>query len=131
MKKALLKSKLPDNTITKSAYLAVRLHDKFNIKTKTAKEHQQGIKYYVECPQENCNENYVRETNRRLSEWLIDHNGWDKSSHTFKHSVERGHRFPSLQEFTILGGNYRKNKVIENRSTFNTQEKSIPLKLCN
>ena len=68
MKKALLKRELPDNIITKSAYLAVRLQDKFNIKTKTAKEHQQGITYYVECPEENCNENYVRETSRRTSE---------------------------------------------------------------
>ena len=55
MKKA-LKSKLPDNIVTKSAYSTVRLKDKFNIKTKTVKEHQHDITYYVECPEENCNE---------------------------------------------------------------------------
>ena len=54
-----LKIKLPRNILTKSEYLAVRLKCKFNIKTKTVKEHQHGITYYIECPQENCNENYV------------------------------------------------------------------------
>ena len=39
MKKA-LKSKLPNNIVTKSAYLAMRLRDKFNMKTKTVKEYQ-------------------------------------------------------------------------------------------
>ena len=140
MKKA-LKSKLPYNIVTKSAYSAVRLKDKFNIKTKTVKGHQHDITYYVECPEENCNENYVGQTGRRLSEKVIDHHGRDKNSHIFKHSVEREHRSPSLQEFSILGGNYHKNKfrrkvaesllIKEKRSTLNTQEKSIPLKLFN
>ena len=51
MKKA-LKSKLPDNIVTKSAYSDVRLKDKFKIKTKTVKEHQVDITYYVEYPEE-------------------------------------------------------------------------------
>ena len=42
MKKA-LKSKLPDDIVTKSAYSTMRLKDKFNIKTKTVKEHQHDI----------------------------------------------------------------------------------------
>ena len=67
MKKA-LKIKLPDCIVTKSAYSAMRLKDKFNINTKTVKEHQHDITYYVECPEENCNENYVGETGRTLSE---------------------------------------------------------------
>ena len=77
MKKA-LKSKLPDNIVAKTAYSSMRLKDKFNIKIKTVKEHQHNITYYVECQDENCNENYVRETGRRLLERVIDHNGWDK-----------------------------------------------------
>ena len=42
MKKG-LKSQLPDDIVTKSAYSAMRLKDKFNIKTKTVKEHQHDI----------------------------------------------------------------------------------------
>ena len=53
----------------------------------------------------------------------------------------REHRPPRLQEFSILGGNYHKNKfhkkvaeslfTKEKSSTFSTQEKCIPLKLFN
>ena len=60
---------------------------------------------------------------------------------SFKHSVEREYRPPSLQEFSILGGNYRKNKfrrnvaeslfIKEKRSTLNAKDKSIPLELFN
>ena len=88
----------------------MRLKDKFNIKTKTVKEHQHDIIYYNECPEGNCSEKYVGETSRRLPERVIDHNGWDKNSNIFKHSVGREQRSPSLQEFSILGGNYRMSK---------------------
>ena len=71
-------------------YSAVRLKDKFNIKTKTLKEHNT---YYVECPEENCNKNYVGQTVCRLSERVIGHNGRDKNSHIFKHCVEREQEF--------------------------------------
>ena len=66
MKKA-LQSRLPDTIVTKSAYLAVRLKDKLNIKTKPVKEHQYDITYYVEYPEENCHEKYVSETGHKLS----------------------------------------------------------------
>ena len=53
----------------------------------------------------NCNENYVGETVLRLSEGVIDHNGRDKNSHIFKHSVEREHRplaFKSLVSWEVI-----------------------------
>ena len=50
MKKG-LKSKIPDSIVTKLSYSAMRLKDKFNIKTKTVKEHQHDITYYVGCPE--------------------------------------------------------------------------------
>ena len=59
----------------------MRLKDKFTITTKTVKAHQHDITCYVEYLEENCNENYVGETGRRLSERVIDHNGRDKNSH--------------------------------------------------
>ena len=48
-----LKRKLPEIIVTKSAYSATRSKDEFNIKTKSVKEHQHGITYYTECPEEN------------------------------------------------------------------------------
>ena len=97
--------------------------------------------YYVECPEENCNKNYVGVTSCRLSERVIDHDSRDKNYHIFKHLIEREHRPSILQEFSTLGGNYRKNKFCrkvavslltkKKRSTVNTEEKSIPLELFN
>ena len=140
MKKA-LKSKLPDNIVTKSAYMATRLRDKFNIKTKIVKEHHHDISYCVECPEENFNENYVGKTGLRLSKRVISHNGGDTNFHILKHSVEREYMAPSLHAFSFLGGNYLKTKFCrkvtkslltkEKRSTLNTQEKSVLDKLSN
>ena len=140
MKKT-LKSKLPDNIVTKSAYTATRLRGKFKIKTKIVKEHQHNISYCVECPEENFNENYVGKTGLRLSKRVISHNGWDTNFHILKHSVEREDMATSLHAFSILGGNYLKTKFCrkvtkslltkEKRSTLNTQEKSVLDKLSN
>ena len=41
---------------------------------------------------------------------VIDHNIWDKISQIFKHFVDGEHKAPILYEFSILGGNYRRNK---------------------
>ena len=119
----------------------MKLKEKLNIKTKTVKQHQHDITSYVECPEENCNENYVGERGRRLSERVVDHNSRNKNFHIFKHSVERELRTSSLHESSIVRGNYRKNKFLrkvaellllkDKRSTVNTQEKSELLKLFN
>ena len=140
MKKT-LKKNLPENVVPKAAFSASRLSDKFNIKTKTKKDHQHDVTYYVQCPEETCNDDYTGETGRRMAERVIDHCGRDKKSHVFKHSVEKDHRLPSIEEYTILGGNYKNNTfrrkvseslyIKEKRSTLNTHEKSVELKLFN
>ena len=81
----------------------------------------------------------VGETGRRLSERVIDHR--EKTRHVPKHCVEKEHKLHFLEDFMILGTNYRKNKfrrkisellyIKEKRSSLNTQEKSVPLKLFN
>ena len=80
-----LKNNLPNNIVTKSAYSASKLSNKFDIKSKVKKDHQHDITYYVKCSEETCREDYTGETGRRLSERVIDHNGRDKKSHVLKH----------------------------------------------
>ena len=104
MKKA-LKSKLPDHIVTNSVYSAMRLKDKFNIKIKTVKEHQHDIIYYVECPEENYNENV--DCRKELLTIMLR---IKTLTYLITHSVERKHRPPNLQKFSILGGIYRNNK---------------------
>ena len=108
--KKTFKNNLPNNMVMKSAYSASKLSNKFNIKSKIKQDHQHDLTYYAKCPEETCRENYIGETGRRLSERVIDHSGRDKQSHVLKHCIEKAHKLPSLEDFMILGTNYRKNK---------------------
>ena len=71
---------------------------------------EHDVTYYVKFPEENCREDYIGETERRLPECEIHHSGRDKNSHVLKHCIEKEHKLPSLENFAILGTNYKKNK---------------------
>ena len=135
--KTTLKYNLPSNVVSKSAYSASKLSNKFNIKWKIKHDHHH-VTYYVKCPVETCREDYIHERGWRLSEWVIDHSGRDKKSHV--HCNENEHKLPSFEDFIILATNYKKNKFRrkiseslhkEKCSSLNTQEKSVLLKLFN
>ena len=136
--KTTLKNNLLNNIVTKSASSA---SIKFNIKLKIKQDHQNDVTYYVTCPEESCRENYIGKKGRRLSERAIDHSGRDKNFHVLKHCIEKENKLPSLEDFMILGTNYKKNKfrkkvseslcIKEKRSSLNTQEKCVRLKLFN
>ena len=97
---------------------------------------EHDVTYYVKFPEENCREDYIGETERRLSECEIHHSGRDKNSHVLRHCIEKEHKLPSLENFVILGTNYKKDKfrkkksqyIKEKRSSLNTQGKSVPHK---
>ena len=101
-----LKYNLPNNIVTKSAYSASKLSNKFNIKSKIKQDYQHDVTYYVKCSEEICTENYIGETGRRPSERVIDHSGRDKTSHVLRQCIEKEHKLPSLKGFMILGTNY-------------------------
>ena len=137
--KTTLKYNLPSNVVSKSAYSASKLSNKFNIKWKIKHDHHH-VTYYVKHPVETCREDYIRERGWRLSEWVIDHSGRDKKSHVLKHCNANEHKLPSFEDFIILATNYKKNKFRrkiseslhkEKCSSLNTQEKSVLLKLFN
>ena len=83
---------------------------KFNIKSKIKHDYRHDITYYVKCPVETCREDYIGETVRRLSERVIDHSGLDKNYHVLKHCIEKENKLPFLEDFMILGANFKKNK---------------------
>ena len=86
-----------------------------------------------------CVEDYIGETGRQLNERVIDNNGRDKKSHLYKHLQESNHPCVALSDFKIIGSNFEnqnfKRKIAESlliresRSSLNTQEMSISLKL--
>ena len=93
------------------------------------------------CHEEQCTEDYTEEKGRRLIERVKDHSGKDWKSHLFKHLVETNHKTVTLDDFKIIGKGYRRSKfrrklaeslhIKEKRSSLNTQEASVPLKLFN
>ena len=72
---------------------------------------------------------------------MKDHSGKDLKSYLFKNSMERNHKTVALDEFKIIGKGYKRSKfrrklaeslhIKEKRSSLNTQEVSVPLKLFN
>ena len=52
-------------------------------------EHKYYIIYLATCPEDNCSENYIEESGRRISKRIIDHNAREQKSHIFKHSSEK------------------------------------------
>ena len=97
--------------------------------------------YFGKCPEQNCTDNHIVESARRISEQIIDHVGRDKKSHPFQHAVVNEHQNVSYNDFEIIASGFRNNMfkkkiaepllIKELRPTLNIQEKSLELKLFN
>ena len=72
-------------------------------------EHKRDIIYLATCPEDNCPENYIGESGRRISERIIDHNGRDRKSHIFKHSSEKCYQHFHTNNFKIIVNGFRNN----------------------
>ena len=89
---------------------------------------------------EECKDDDVGETKRRIAERIKDHNSKDNSSHLLKHACENGHIHVWEKDFQTLGNNYQSNfkrKISEPlfirqlKPTLSVNEKSVPLYLFN
>ena len=100
--------------------------------------YKSDLVYKCTCPQIDCNESYISETERRFEECIIDHDKRDKKSHMYKHSRENSHPHVWLDNFQVNGRNYVnhiKRKIGEAllinelKPSLNKQDKLFPLKL--
>ena len=101
-----LKKVLPDNVKT----------SKFPVKDKIDFQHQNNVVYYGKCPNPNCKDDYIGETDRRVTERVIDPYKQDKKSHMLKHSRGKLHTHVWEDDFNFLGNNYKsyiKRKISE------------------
>ena len=139
MKKQLRKI-LPDDVKTMVTYQSKKLVSKFPVKDKIDFQHQNNVVYYGKCPNPNCKDDHIGETDRRVIERVIDHNKRDKKSHMLKHSRDKLHNHVWEDDFKLLSNNYQSNikrKISESLSirqlkpSLNKQDKSIPLNLYN
>ena len=104
-----MKKMLLNNVKPLIAFVGRKVGTSFQIKDKTEMKHNRGTAYYNECPEEQCNENLIGKTGRRISERIIDHAGRDSKSYFYKHFIESGHRSPDINDFKIIGSNFCKN----------------------
>ena len=136
-----LKKILPNNVKPKITYTRRKLGSLFQTKDQTIFEQKQDVIYHGKYPVENCVDDYIEETARRVNERIVDHRGRDTNSHLLKHSIESGHKALEAVDCKIIGTGYRKNNmkmklpealfIKELQPTLNKQEKSVPLKLFN
>ena len=97
-------------------YQATKLSSRFEVKDQTKFEHRNGAVYCCKCPENDCDDFYIGETDRRMSERIIDHNKRDKNSYPLQHAQNNKHVHVWVNDFAILNSNYRskiKTKISE------------------
>ena len=96
-----IRKTLPENGQAIMTYQSKKLSTKFKVKDKREFDHQSNLVYYGKYPNQTCTKNYIRETNRRVKERIIDHNKRDKNSYILKHSREEGHTHVWDKDFRL------------------------------
>ena len=92
-------------------YTGRKLGSLFQRKDQTILEHKHDVIYHRKCPAENCVDDYIGETARRVNERIVDHTGRDINSHLLKHSIESGHKPLEAVDYKIIGTGYRNNTI--------------------
>ena len=132
---------LPNNVKTQVTFASQKLSTQFNVEDRTKFEHKHDVIYFGKCPEQNCTNNYLDESARRISEWIRDYGGRDQKSYLFRNAVVNEHRHASYDDFKIIGSGFRNNTfkrkvaeallIKELRPTLKIQEKLVELKLVN
>ena len=130
---------LPKNVKVQTAFTGKRLSSCFKTKDRTKFEHQHDIIYQVKCSAENCSDDYIGESARRIIERVKDHGGRDTKSHVLKHSSEKEHVEVTQEDFKIIGSNFKNNRlkrkiaeallIKQKHPSLNVQDQSVELKL--
>ena len=124
----------------KIIYTGKKLSSKFSLKDKQIINHKHDVVYEFTCPDDNCSENYIGETGRRVSQRITEHARSDKRSHILQHSIENNHELANINNFTILGEGFHNTAkrriaealfIKEKSPSLNKQDQSVPLKLFN
>ena len=136
-----LKTLLPNNFNTQTAFKGKKLNSCFKIKDTVNFEHKHDLVYHGKCSANNCNDDYVGETGRHIAERIIDHNSRDISSHLLKHQIKKEHQCLQNEDVVTNTSGFRNNTVKREiseallikdlRPTLSRQEKSVELKLFN
>ena len=132
---------LSKNVKVQTAFTEKRLGSCFKTKDRAKFEHQHNLIYQVKCSAENCSDEYIGESARRIIERVKDHGGRDTKSHVLKHSSEKEYVEVTQEDFKIIGSNFKNNRlkrkiaeallIKQKRPSLNAQDQSVELKLLN
>lgn len=76
------------------------------MKDRTKFEQRHNEEFFTHCPNGACNEKYVRESDRRIIEQIIDHNKWDENSYLLKRTCGSHYTHVWRDNCKILNGSY-------------------------
>ena len=65
----------------------------------------------MKCLAENCPDDYIGESARRIIERVKDHGGRDTKSHVLKHSSEKEHVEVTQEDFKIISSHFKNNRL--------------------
>ena len=119
-------------------YQGTKLSSRFQVKDRTKFEHRNDVVYCCKCPENDCDDFYIGETDRRISERIIDYNKRDENSYPLQYAQNKKNARVWVNDFTLVNSNYRskiKRKISESlyirskKPTLNTKETSMKLNL--
>ena len=76
------------------------------MKDKTKFCHKNNLVYRGKCLSENCKYDYVRETDRKVEERIIDHNKRNKNSYLPRQASKMEHHHIWHEGFKMIRSNY-------------------------
>ena len=100
---------LSENHDVRIVLTGTKLSSHFNIKDKTNKQHKHDLVCLSSCPSSTCNDCYISEKGRRLSDRELDHSGKVTKSHFLRHSFTANHEAVDIGHFQILNREYNNN----------------------
>ena len=132
---------LPSNTKIEVTLKSTTLSSCFNVKDKIDFENNHDLIYHKKSPESTCIDDYVGESDCRITERIKDHSGRDHTSNIWKHSMEKSHKNVNTIDLEIIDKNFHNNKekrkiaevlwIKDLRPTLNKQDKPTQLKLFN
>ena len=84
----------------------------FRIKDKSKFDHKHDLVYHAKYPIELCDENYIGESCRHITERVNDHNGRDNKLHILERSLETGDEHVTSSDFSIISKNFNGKSLI-------------------
>ena len=112
-----IKKLLPKETQLEFGFTDSKLSTHFQIKDQVELEHNHDVVHVRTCPENNCSDNYVGESTRRIPERIIYQYGGDQNSHLFNHNCIKHHPNTSKNDLKIIStgfkNNYCRRKIAE------------------